>query len=73
MFFYPFFCFSYAYILYKTHEEALEVFNSTSDLKIMGKDVIVVFATHKNGNESNENEDQSVTPSLKKQKVGNVP
>lgn len=60
---------SYAYIIYKTHEEALEVFNTTRDLKIQGKDVIVMFATYKSGSVAKENEDQSIISPTKKQKV----
>lgn len=70
IFIYSFF-FSYAYIIFKTHEEALKVFNASRNLKIQGKDVIVIFSTYKSGNDSKENENQSVTPVTKKQKVRN--
>lgn len=55
--------------MFKTHEEALKVFHSTRDLKIQGKEVIVMFATYKSGNQLKENEDQSAIAANKKQKV----
>lgn len=60
---------SYAYVIYKTHEEALEVFNASRDLKILGKEVIVMFSTFKRGNIANEDEDQSIAHLSKKLKV----
>lgn len=60
---------SYAYIIYKTHEEALKVFNATRDLKILGKEVIVIFATYKSGSAVNEDEDQSIAHLSKKLKT----
>ena len=61
------FLFSHAYLVYETHEDALNVFNSSKDLKILGKEVIVMFATYKNI--ASKNEEQSATSAAKKQKV----
>ncbi|KAK8396761.1 hypothetical protein O3P69_005022 [Scylla paramamosain] len=60
---------SHAYIIFATHKDALRAFESSSDLKILGKEVIVMFATYKKN--TYKNEEQSTTPA-KKQKTEDV-
>lgn len=48
----------------------MKVFNASKNLKIQGKDVIVIFATYKSGSVL-ENENEPATPFTKKQKVRN--
>lgn len=62
-------CSSHAYIIFATHEDALKAFESSSSLKIRGKDVIVMFATYKNN--TNKDKDQ-ITNVAKKQKTEDV-
>ncbi|MPC22185.1 nucleolin [Portunus trituberculatus] len=57
---------SHAYLIFASHEDALRAFESSSDLKILAKKVIVMFATYKNITEKNE---EQFTTRAKKQKT----
>lgn len=62
---------SHAYLIYDTHEEALSVFKASKGLKILGKEVTVMFATYKN-TQTNKNDEQPKSSTAKKLKTEDV-